>query len=84
MCCTKNLLKREKLVSKVKTCEKYILSLTRKSKANHFNNFFQENNLNLFKTWEGIRKIINITTKGNKKLIASKLAIKLGCTSNKP
>ena len=84
MCWTKNPLKREELVNKVKTYKKYILSLTRKSKANHFNNFFQENNLNLFKTWEGIRKIINITTKGNKKLIASKLEIKLGCTSNKP
>ena len=57
MCRTKNPLKREELVNKVKTYKKYILSLTRKSKANHFNNFFQENKLNLFKTWEGIRKI---------------------------
>ena len=50
---TKNRLyriKREELVNKVKTYKKYILSLTRKSKANHFNNFFQENKLNLFKT----------------------------------
>ena len=68
MCWTKNPLKREELVNKVKTYKKYILSLTRKSKANHFNNFFQENKLNLFKTWEGIRKIINITTKGNKEI----------------
>ena len=42
--------------------------MTRKSKANHFDNFFQENKLNLFKTWEGIRKIINITTKGIKEI----------------
>ena len=42
--------------------------MTRKSKANHFNNFFQENKLNLFKTWEGIRKIINITTKRSKEI----------------
>ena len=32
-------------------------------KANHFNNFFRENELNLFKTWEGIREIINISKK---------------------
>ena len=57
MCRTKNPLKREELVNKVKTYKKYILSLTRKSKANHFNNFFQENKLNLFKTWEGIREL---------------------------
>ena len=78
MCQTKKPLKREELVTKLKhTGNIAILSLTRKSKANHFNNFFQENKLNLFKTWEGIRKIINITAKGRKKLTASKLAIKL-------
>ena len=65
---TKNPLKREELVNKVKTYKKYILNLTRKSKANHFNNFFQENKLNLLKTWEDIRKVINITTKGNKEI----------------
>ena len=68
MCRTKDPLRREELVNKVKTYKKYILHLTRKSKANHFNNFFQENKLNLFKTWEGIRKIINITTKGSKEI----------------
>ena len=68
MCQTKDPLKREELVNKVKTYKKYILHLTRKSKANHFNNFIQENKLNLFKTWEGIRKIINITTKGSKEI----------------
>ena len=67
MCRTKDPLKREELVNKVKTYKKYILHLTRKSKANHFNNF-QENKLNLFKTWEGIRKIINVTTKGSKEI----------------
>ena len=38
------------------------------SKANHFKNFFQENKLNLFKVWEGIRKIINLTIKGSKEI----------------
>ena len=66
MCRTKNPLKREKLVNKVKTYEKYVLSVTRKRKANHINNFFQENKLNLFKTWEDIRKVINITSKVSK------------------
>ena len=54
---TKNPLKKEQLVNKAKTYKKYILYLTRKSKTNHFNNFFQENKLDLFKTWEGIKKL---------------------------
>ena len=55
MCQAKDPLNKEELVNKVKTYKKYILHLTRKSKANHVNNF-QENKLNLFRTWEGIRK----------------------------
>ena len=62
MCRTKNPLKREELVNKVNTYKKYILNLTRKSKANHFNNFFQENKPNIN------RKNINITTKGSKEI----------------
>ena len=45
------------------------LKLIRASKANHFNKFFIENKLNLFKTWEGIREITNISKKGNKVII---------------
>ena len=40
-----------------------LLKLTQKSKANYFNNFFRKNKLNLFKTWEGIMEIINISKK---------------------
>ena len=40
--------------------------MTRASKANHYNKFFHENKLNLFKTWQGIKEIINISKKGNK------------------
>ena len=68
MCRTKNPLKREELVNKVKIYKKYILNLTRKSKPNYFNNFFHQNKLNIFKTWEAIRKIINITTKESKEI----------------
>ena len=46
--------------------KKLQLKLIRASKANHFNKFFIENKLNLFKTWEGIREITNISKKGNK------------------
>ena len=48
------------------------------SKANHFNNFFQENKLNLFKTWEGIRKIINLTIKGSKEINCIQVGNKTG------
>ena len=50
MCRTKDTLKRQELQIKVKIFKKFILKLTRQNKANHFNNFFQENKLNLFKT----------------------------------
>ena len=35
----------------------------RKSKSNRFNNYFQDNKLNIFRTWEGIREIIKISKK---------------------
>ena len=51
---TKDPLKRQQLEDRVKKYEKNPLKLSRKTKADHYNNFFQENKLNLFKTWEGI------------------------------
>ena len=41
-----------------------LLRLMRNSKSNHFNNYFHKIKLNLFKTLEGIREIINISKKG--------------------
>ena len=49
-----------------KKLQKLLLKLTRARKANHFDKFFIENKLNLFKTWEGIREIINIPVNGSK------------------
>ena len=63
MCRTKNLTKRKLTEKEFKTYENNLLKLTRASKFNRYNNYFQENRLNLFKTWEGIRDIINITKK---------------------
>ena len=40
--------------------------LTRNSKANNYQNFFQEHKQNMLKTWEGIKSIININTTKNK------------------
>ena len=67
MCRTKDTLKRQELEIKIKIYKKYILKLTRQSNTNHINNFFQENKLSLFKTWEGIREIISINKKRNKR-----------------
>ena len=66
MCRLKNPSKRNEIKCKVKTCKKRLLKLTRAREANHLNKFFIENKSNLFKTWEGIREIINISKKGNK------------------
>ena len=63
MCRTKDLTKRKKIEQKFKTYKKNLFKLTKTSKFNHYNNYFHENRLNLFKTWEGIRDIINITKK---------------------
>ena len=54
MCRSKDPLNKKELETKVKNYKKVLLKLTRNSKANHFNNFFRENKLNLLKTWEGI------------------------------
>ena len=63
MCRTKNLTKRKLIEQQFKTYKNNLLKLTRASKFNHYNNYFQESKLNLFKTWEGIRDKINITKK---------------------
>ena len=59
-------MKRQELEIKAKIYKRYIVKLTRQSKTNHFNNFFQENKLNLFKIWEVIREIINIAKEETK------------------
>ena len=60
MCRTKDLIKHKIVEQECKTYKNNLLKLTRASKFNHYNNYSQENRLNLFKTWEGIRDIINI------------------------
>ena len=63
MCQTKDLTKCKKIEQEFKTYKNYLLKITRTSKFKYYNNYFQENRLNLFKIWEGIRDIINITKK---------------------
>ena len=63
MCRTKTLTKRKIIEQEFETYKNNLLKLTRASKFNHYNNYFQDNRLNLFKTWEGIRDIIKITKK---------------------
>ena len=53
--------KKEPIETKEKNYKKMLLNLTRNSIANHFNNFFRENKLNLFSTCEGITGIISIS-----------------------
>ena len=63
MCQTKDLTKRKIIEQEFKTYKNNLLKLTRAGKFNQYNNYFQENRLNLFKTQERIRDIINITKK---------------------
>ena len=67
MCRAKDPLHKEELAIKVKNYGNTMLKCKpkmRKSKANHFNKYFQDNKLNIFKIWEGIREIINISKIG--------------------
>ena len=63
MCRSKDPLNKEELGTKAKNYQKVLLKITQNSKANHFNNFFRENELNLFKTWQGIREMFIISKK---------------------
>ena len=73
MCCLKDPSKNYK---------KLLLKLTRASKPNHFNKFFIENKLNLFRTWEGIREIINISKKESK--VINRIQNSNNMTDNSP
>ena len=63
MCHAKDPLHKKEIANKVSNYRNIILKLTQKSKANHFNKYFHDNKLNIFKTWEEIVKIINISKK---------------------
>ena len=60
---SKTCLKKKEIDIKVKNYKKALLQLDWNNKANHFNNYFLENEENFFKTQESIRKIINISKK---------------------
>ena len=61
MCRLKDPLKNIELEIELRNYKKILLRLRRNSKSNQFNNYFHKIKLNLFKTWEGIREIINIS-----------------------
>ena len=65
---SKNSQQNERLYSDFKRFRDRINILTRNSKANHYQNFFQEHKQNMLKTWEGIKSIININTTKNKSI----------------
>ena len=48
-----------------------VISLIRRSKKDYYNNFFEEHKSNVKKTWEGIRKIVNISKKS--RIVPTKL-----------
>ena len=58
-----DLLKKQQLEREYKTLRNHISFLCKQSKKLHFAEFFQSNSHNLKKTWNGIKKIININSK---------------------
>ena len=63
MCRTKDLTKRKIIAQEFQIHKNNLIKLIRAGKFKHYNNYFQGNRRNLFKTWEGIADIINITKK---------------------
>ena len=61
LCRLEDPLKKRELEIKLKNYRKVLLRLMRNSESNYFYNYFHENKLNLFKTWEGIGEIIKIS-----------------------
>ena len=49
-----------KIAERILKIQKHINILTRISRANYYQRFFQEHKQNMLKTWEGIKAIINI------------------------
>ena len=69
--CYKNFLKETDPILKKSIYESYklkrnlLITLLRQSKKDYYINYFLENQSNLKKTWEGIRKLINVTKKND-------------------
>ena len=57
---TKNLITKLNLEKTYKTYRNLLVTLIRRSKKNHFSNYFSSNSNNLRATWKGIRKLLNI------------------------
>ena len=62
---TKNPIRKQIIHNEYKLLRNQILELTRTSKKNFYQNYFNENNNNLRKVWLGIKEIINIKAKTN-------------------
>ena len=54
--------------NKHKKYRNLIVTLLRRSKANHYNNYFEQNKQNVKKTWDGIRSILSVTKKNPTKI----------------
>ena len=65
---TKDPFKKLELEDKVKTYKANLTKLIRINKAKHCNNYFLKNKMNLSKTWDGVREIININKKLSKEI----------------
>ena len=63
LCCLKNPLNKRELEIKLKNHYKILFRLMQNSKSKDFNSYVHENKLNLFKRWEDIREVINISKK---------------------
>ena len=69
--CYKEFLKEKNSESKTEKFAAYklkrnlITSLLRTSKKNYYNTFFEENQTDIKRTWQGIRNLINVSKKAN-------------------
>ena len=62
---TKNALNKQEIYNEYKSLRNKILELTRTSKKKFYQNYFNDNNKNLRKVWQGIKQIINTKNMSN-------------------
>ena len=59
----KSTVHKQQIHDEYKTLRNNINELTRISKNNYYRSFFTEHNSNIKKVWQGIKEIVNITSK---------------------
>ena len=76
-CKAKDQTRKQHLHKKFKTYRNCLANLTRQSKENYYQKYFEENRTNLIKVWKGIKEIILINKSNKTQPTCLKLGMRL-------